>query len=241
MFDVKKAISLKQVQTAYDQLYRQSWLPPNDALFDWLIQKMDVHSGSSMLDIACGDAKFSQYAYRYGLKYHGIDISYEAANQVADRSVLVGDSAALPFPNNYFRYVTCIGSLEHALDIEQGVREMARVLKPDGKACILVPNAFSLTWNMLHVWRTGDIFEEDGQPIQRFGTRGAWERLLTNNGLNTVHVYGYERCWPQTRAEWHLYIDQPKEIVLGLAAPLMPINLARCFVFICTKRIDGQL
>ena len=240
MFDVKKATSLKQVQTAYDHLYRQSWLPSNDALFDWLIQKMGVDPGSNVLDVACGDAKLSQFAGRYSLRYHGIDISFEAASQVSDRSVLVGDSAALPFPDDYFRYVTCIGSLEHVLDIEQGVREMARVLKPDGKVCILVPNAFSITWNMLHVWRTGDIFDEDGQPVQRFGTRAAWENLLTSNGLNVVQVYGYERCWPQTRAEWRLYIDEPKEIVLGMAAPVIPVNLARCFVFMCAKRIDGQ-
>jgi SAM-dependent methyltransferase len=141
----------------------------------------------------------------------------------------------LPFPVAVFDYVVNIGSLEHFLDMEQGVREMARVLKPDGLACVLLPNLFGLTWSVLRGWRTGDIDIEDRQPVQRFGTRKAWQRLLDTNGLKVQRVIGYERVLPASLTEWRLYLELPGEILLALLAPILPTNLQRCFIFLCRR------
>jgi len=193
--------------------------------------------GRILLDVACGDAQMIQAAQKAGLVYYGVDISCIATQQANDPKVFVGDGAHLPFSDHQFDYITNVGSLEHYLDMAQGVREMTRVLKPEGRACILVPNAFGLTWNVLRAWRTGDLFDEDGQPIQRFGTRKAWRRLLTQNGLKIYETLGYERSWPSTKMEWLFYLREPREALLALLAPFLPLNMKRCFVFLCG--LDG--
>jgi len=75
----------------------------------------------------------------------GVDISDEAvklAHRVAPESrVAVATGEALCFRDRSFDYVTCLGSLEHFLDMGQGLREMQRVAKPDALLCVMVPNS----------------------------------------------------------------------------------------------------
>jgi SAM-dependent methyltransferase len=235
MFSREHTSSTAEVQAVYDRLYGQGWMSPRVSLFTWLVRALDAQPGQTLLDVACGDGQLGRVARAAGLVYYGVDISPLAVQAAHHPEVLVGDGARLPFPDNCFDCVTSIGSLEHYLDMSHGVREIRRVLKADGLACVLVPNAFSLTWNLLRVWRTGDLADDDGQPIQRFGTRGAWERLLIENGLQICRTLGYERMWPQTAAEWRLYLTQPKEALLALLTPFLSLNLKRCFVFLCAK------
>ena len=136
------------------------------------------------------DAQLAAAVQPTGLIYFGVDISLSALQAAHHQELAVSDGAHLPFHDESFDFVTSIGSLEHYLDMERGIHEMARVLKPGGQACVLVPNVFSLTWNVLRVWRTGDLADDDGQPIQRFATRKAWSRLIEDNGLQVFRVLG---------------------------------------------------
>jgi len=45
----------------------------------------------------------------------------------------------IPFPDSTFDVVTCLEMLEHDPDPFSSVREMKRVLKPDGKLVLTVP------------------------------------------------------------------------------------------------------
>lgn len=235
MFTRKHITSTGQLRATYDELYAQRWLSSRLSLFIGLMRLLKVQPGQALLDVACGDAQLGHLVQDAGAIYYGVDISYVAAWSARRERMFVADGARLPFMDNYFDHVTSIGSLEHYLDVAQGIREISRVLKPDGQACVLVPNAFGLTWNVLRVWRTGDLADDDGQPIQRFGTRNAWHRLLIENGLKVCRTLGHERDWPRTVAEWRLYLAQPKEALLALLAPCLPLNLKRNFVFLCTK------
>jgi SAM-dependent methyltransferase len=237
MFVRKHVTASEQIRAAYDDLYAHHWLTSRTSQFSWLMRLLQPKPGRILLDVACGDAQMIQAAQKAGLVYYGVDISCIATQQANDPKVFVGDGAHLPFSDHQFDYITNVGSLEHYLDMAQGVREMTRVLKPEGRACILVPNAFGLTWNVLRAWRTGDLFDEDGQPIQRFGTRKAWRRLLTQNGLKIYETLGYERSWPSTKMEWLFYLREPREALLALLAPFLPLNMKRCFVFLCG--LDG--
>jgi SAM-dependent methyltransferase len=187
--------------------------------------------------VACGDGAFLAAARSAGLICYGIDLSDQAAclthRALGETLAATGDGETLPFADDTFDYVTNIGSLEHFLNMEWGVREMARVLKPDGLACILLPNAFGLTWSVWQAWRTGDLADDGHQPIQRFATRAAWQALLENNGLKVQRLVGYEQSWPRSTAERRFYLSRPKELILLLLSPLIPTNLARCFVFLC--------
>jgi ubiquinone/menaquinone biosynthesis C-methylase UbiE len=131
--------------------------------------------------------------------------------------------------------VTNIGSLEHFQDPAQGVQEMARVLNPNGRAYIMVPNTFSLLTNIWIAFRKG-ITSVDQQPLQRYGARMDWTNLIENNGLHVLKTLKYERAWPQKLSDWGYYFRYPKQMARLLAAPFIPLNLAFGFIFICEKK-----
>jgi hypothetical protein len=92
-----------------------------------------------------------------------------------------------------------------------------------------------LLGNIQYVWRTGDIFD-DGQPLQRYATRRAWERLLTDGGLSIEKVLGYgEVDFPRTSQDLIYLIKKPHKIVRYMLSAVIPLNLMNQLVFICTR------
>ncbi|MDW8099851.1 MAG: methyltransferase domain-containing protein [Anaerolineae bacterium] len=194
--------------------------------------------GDRLLDVACGEGTLVKFARRKGVMAYGIDLSNIAVRRAcqgtSEKSFVVGDGAALPFPDGAFEHVTCIGSLEHYVDPVAGIHELRRVLCTGGRACILLPNTFSLLGNVMYAWRHGDVFD-DGQPIQRYHTRWGWQRLLEQNGLRVLRVVKYEMAWPRTWADRWWYLSRPRKIGHLLMGLVIPLHLANCLVYICTR------
>lgn len=230
-----------EMRDAYNRLYQlpHVWLSRRYSLSRWLLRLIRPRPGCAMLDIACGEGALLAVARSAGLVCYGVDISDQAvglaALRVGDRVAVAGDGERLPFPGDSFDYVTSIGSLEHYADMGRGITEMVRVLRPGGSACILVPNAFGLTWSVWNAWRTGRLADDEHQPIQRFATRCVWHELLEDHGLKVQRTLGHEQPWPRSSREWRFYLANPKEFLLLLLSPLVPLNLARHFVFVCCK------
>jgi SAM-dependent methyltransferase len=168
-----------------------------------------------------------------------VDLSHVALRKARAAApsahVAATDGEALPYPDAIFDRVTNIGSLEHYLDPVCGAAEMARVLKHDGLACILVPNSFGLRWNVLYTWLHGDV-HDDGQPIQRYGTRRQWERVLTAGGFRIERAVGYEALGslPASLAELPDLLRHPSRWLVPFA-PWIPVDMASMFVFVCRK------
>jgi SAM-dependent methyltransferase len=88
------------------------------------------------------------WASRRGARAYGIDISEPTVNlargafdagPAALRSA-VGDVRALPFGDASFDAVYSMGTIEHFDETEHAVAEIARVLRPGGRAIVGVPN-----------------------------------------------------------------------------------------------------
>jgi SAM-dependent methyltransferase len=124
---------------------------------------------------------------------------------------IVADGELLPLPDMCADYVTHIGSLEHYQDPEAGIREITRVLKPSGVACVLLPNLFGLFGNILYVWKNGHVFD-DGQPLQRYDTKGGWKDMLVTNGLVPFHIVRYESEFPRTWQDLAWYLLRPNKL-----------------------------
>jgi SAM-dependent methyltransferase len=93
------------------------------------------------------------WASRQGASAYGIDISAPIVVQArasfekstgAPRGLLgaVGDVRDLPFQDEVFDAVYSMGTIEHFEETERAVAEIARVLKPGGRAIVGVPNRF---------------------------------------------------------------------------------------------------
>ena len=88
------------------------------------------------------------WASRQGARAYGIDISEPTVIQAratfdAGPGALqgaVGDVRDLPFRDASFDAIYSMGTIEHFDETDRAVEEMARVLKPGGRAIIGVPN-----------------------------------------------------------------------------------------------------
>jgi ubiquinone/menaquinone biosynthesis C-methylase UbiE len=105
--------------------------------------------GARLLEVGCGPGHLSlQLASRQGFDVTGLDLDpamVERARANTDRSgngrdrrltFLVGDVASLPFPDGSFDLVVSTLSMHHWADPAAGMSEIARVLRPGGRALI---------------------------------------------------------------------------------------------------------
>ncbi len=231
MKETKKLSELTEeaLKKSYDEIYETRPIADVPEYYRWVLQKLKVESGKKLLDVACGLGLLLKEAEKAGLETYGIDISSVAVEKAKENSpsskIEEGSGEALPYPDDFFDYVTNLGSLEHFLHPEIGVQEMARVLKSKGKAAVLLPNSY--WWRgIIKVLRTGDYVDQE-QELERFATRNEWIRLLEENGLKvleTIKFNGYSFSW------WKRFL---KEI-------LIPINLSYHFLFICQPKRKKQ-
>ena len=80
----------------------------------------------------------------------GVDVSTEALDFCRARGldkVKQGAAESLPFEDASFDLVTGLDVVEHLDDDIAGLREMGRVLRPDGRAVLFVP-AFMFLWGV---------------------------------------------------------------------------------------------
>jgi ubiquinone/menaquinone biosynthesis C-methylase UbiE len=221
----------------YDKLYdTEGGLRESDAFYQWVLKKLPLQRGRALLDIACGEGHLLRYAESYGLKCFGLDFSYKALKIVQknliENRIILANGELLPIADDRFDFVANIGSLEHFFNPEKGLREMHRILKPDGLAVLVLPNSYYLLDIIWHVWRRGYPVGHR-QPIERFATYGQWRDLIEANGLTVIKTYKYNLCWPRSAQDWRWYQKRPKQLLSALFGPFTPFNLSYSFLFIC--------
>lgn len=228
---------------AYEEIYRGEGIRQLDSFYRWLLRLLKPVAGSKLLDVACGEGLLSRFGEElYGLQAYGCDLSLEAlsiAQREGTTTMTVSSGQLLPFADKSFDYVTCIGSLEHFLDMRAGLREMRRVIKPEGRACILLPNTYSLFGNIYRALKTG-MSIIDPQPLQRYAARAEWAMLLEEEGFTITKTVKYEREWPDSLEDTLWYLTHLRPLIrLGLT-PFIPLNLASCLVYLCHPTPDTK-
>ena len=181
--------SASDVKSWYNQHYVTKGLDSMRpaAAYPVFLDLLDAKPGARLLDVSCGAGSLLAAASGRGVEAVGVDLSDEAvrlAKQVAPTAgVAVGAGEALAFRDRTFDYVTCLGSLEHFLDMGQGLDEMKRVAKPDARFCIMVPNQDFIGWKVLgHQGTAQQDINEHLLPLR------AWRQLFERHGLSVVRV-----------------------------------------------------
>jgi ubiquinone/menaquinone biosynthesis C-methylase UbiE len=121
------------------------------SLFDRIAADVAVVApvGARVLEVGCGPGRLSiRLARRHGLDVTGLDLDpamIERARANAERpgdeddrrpSFLVGDVASMAFPDGSFDLVVSTLSMHHWADPTAGLTEIARVLRPGGRALV---------------------------------------------------------------------------------------------------------
>jgi demethylmenaquinone methyltransferase/2-methoxy-6-polyprenyl-1,4-benzoquinol methylase len=100
-----------------------------------------VRPGDRVLDAACGTGDLALEAARRGARVTGLDFSERMLDRARRKSTAVewvrGDVLALPFEDGAFDVVTIGFGVRNVSDLEAGLRELARVLRPGGRIAVL--------------------------------------------------------------------------------------------------------
>jgi SAM-dependent methyltransferase len=103
----------------------------------------------NILDVGCGTGANLEMLAQFG-NAEGVDVSVEALDFCRARGlqqVKLGVAEALPYAANSLDLVTALDVVEHLDDDVAGLREMRRVLRPEGRAVLFVP-AFMFLWGV---------------------------------------------------------------------------------------------
>jgi len=130
--------------------------------------------GAIVLDYGCGDGDFTRMLASRGARAYGIDISPNLIERAkasvpegglngSSPQFMVGDAHRTPFDDNSFDYVVGNGALHH-LDLDKAYAEIARVLRPGGKAVFQEPMYHHpLIWTLRRL--TPKTHTADEQPL----------------------------------------------------------------------------
>jgi ubiquinone/menaquinone biosynthesis C-methylase UbiE len=154
-------------------------------------------SGLSVLDVGCGQGiDLCEYALA-GARVTGIDLTprhVQLARQHLGElglrgTVVQGDAEELPFPDKTFDRVSSNGVLHHTPDMSRALTEIYRVLRPGGRATIIVYNRNSGLYWVEQVLRFGIL---QGHLLRERTMANVLSRNVERSSIGArplVHVY----------------------------------------------------
>ena len=107
----------------------------------------DLH-GQRVLEVGCGMGLHSLELARRGAQVHAVDLTDGAVEATRarmkefglDAEIQCADAESLPYDSHAFDFVWSWGVIHHSAHTARIVREIARVLKPQGEARVMVYN-----------------------------------------------------------------------------------------------------
>jgi len=219
----------------FDKVYRSrgfNYLRPSQA-YEIFVTILSPLKESKYLDVGSGLGLLLKLMANEGLSVYGVDISEEAVNisrtYCPEASVTLANAENLPFDDNEFHYITCIGSFERMINREKAVKEQIRVARDDAKFCYMVRNAQHISWRFL--LKPFNLYNRTGH--QDAMIYDEWVSLFNSCGLRILAVYPDH--WPYYRFRksvpfWKRNIDYSRIRKFPFS-----LNMAYEFIFLLEK------
>lgn len=112
------------------------WDPSHLKRIDRLLP---LSAGDRVLEVGCGRGHLTGRLADRGIDVIGIDANPRAAEVAGSDRIMTMRAESLEFDDATFDAVVSIHSIEHLLQLNAAVAEMARVLKPGGQALYIYP------------------------------------------------------------------------------------------------------
>jgi SAM-dependent methyltransferase len=178
--------------------------------FDHAFPVRSASSRLRTLEIGAGTGTHVQFEPNGD--YVALEASPELADQIPPRdglSVVVADcEQRLPWDDDSFDRVLAIHVLEHLYNLPVALDEVARVLRPDGIFCVVIPCEGGRLYSLGRRVTTKRIFEK------RYGTPYEW--MIGQEHCNTAREVLAE-------LDRHFFVRERRYFPLGV--PAVDLNL----------------
>ena len=142
----------REISGFFRQIGDGGWFPDDvDERSPQLALVRDIlrpSAGMRILDAGCARGRFLRHLQSSGAQLVGVDLTevflHSAHRNVPQAAFAGGSLSALPFRASSFDAVFCIEALEHLPDTEAAIRQMARVLNPEGVLLVIDKNLSGL-------------------------------------------------------------------------------------------------
>ena len=228
-------ITPEALRADYERIWSTTEMRESPEYYVRCLTLAEPRPGHRLLDVACGGGSLLAEAERAGLVTFGLDIAQAAIDRakiVAPKTEFVRAQAeTLPYADGSFDIVTCLGSLEHFIDPARALEEMRRVLAPDGRAVIVVPNQW-FAYDVARGWIEGKGLCH-GQESERYFSIGEGRDLIGASFALT-----HEEGWSPPRAladSTRPFTGRWRRVALrayGWLQPRLPVQMAYVFVFV---------
>ncbi|MCW2504348.1 MAG: hypothetical protein JWO79_2632 [Actinomycetia bacterium] len=182
----------------------QTFLPARERAFDQLIPYGELPT-MDVLEIGIGSGTHAALIAAHARTFTGIDLTAQAVANTQGRFTILGldgdlrqmDAERLDFPDSTFDFVWSWGVLHHSANTPQILAEIRRVLRPGGRAVVMVYHrsfwGYFVMSGLIRGLLTGDLLRTRSlhRTVQR-GTDGAlaryyspreWRSLAATQGL----------------------------------------------------------
>jgi ubiquinone/menaquinone biosynthesis C-methylase UbiE len=160
-----------------------------------MLRRLDLQPTDRVLDIGCAFGVWTNHLGKRVGHATGVDPDGSALRTgrrlFPGIDLVEGDARNLPWPDATFDKVVFISTLEHVEDPEAAVEDIARVLKPGGRAAISVDTLDHPAWRPLreeHARRSYvvEYLSRDRllEMASRHGLELEWGRYLYGNDLS---------------------------------------------------------
>lgn len=155
-----------------------------------------VAPGERVLDVGCGEGRFTAQLAHAQVEVVGIDVAEEPLRRARKRYPeldlrLITESQRWPFEDSSFDIVWAGEVIEHVADTAGWLSEVRRVLPSGGRLLLSTPNHTRLRALWLAV--SGRAFDAHFDPLGdhlRFYTPRTMRRLLSDFGFEEVRIGG---------------------------------------------------
>ena len=227
----------KEIHDWFDKNYKLrgfSYLRPTEA-YHVYYHLLKPKEGSKWLDVACGPGLLLKVVSENGVHATGIDISETAIKmaqiKLPQADLKVANAENLPFTDNSFDFVSCLGSLERMLDLKKALKEQLRVAKQDSNFVYLVRNSETTSWKYL---KKG-LRLQNRKGHQDAANLETWKQRFIDVGFKVEHIYPDQ--WPRQR--WYYWIGKRgwNEVFTSVKSSKKRLQKANEFIFVLSKAL----
>lgn len=186
-----------------------------------IAKELDLRGGEKILELGSGLGLLGKAIQKVigpiSVNYFGIDLAFSSATESKNQSIepVQASVTGLPFKNESFDAIVSTDVLEHIPDAKKAVEEIKRVLKPNGKAFLVIADP------------SEPRFEKVEGHIKRNSDRSDvsfWKNLFESQGLTVLE----KESEKYRKRDWRKIFNLPFLVHLkdkpGLACAFNPAS-----------------
>lgn len=196
------------------------------------------YNGRKILSAGCGPAPMASYITKGTGIYFGLDFSLqmllEAQNRLKGQELRLseGDILELPFQNESFDILLCLGALEYVNDVQKAIAEFSRVIMDDGSIILSMQNKNSLYRLWEHQVYYGQLYNSLKQhkrhpniskPLEKLTSLNDIISMLNSSSLEVTDLIFYN----------FNFLPRP----LDERFPKLSVSISRKFEFLYKSRL----